>query len=157
MSLHTPHTRAAFRRIAPAAMLIFASTQLFAQQPLSLTLSGNAEVPPVTTSARGVGQITVLADHTVTGTIRTEGFEPTKAHIHDGAINANGPAIVTLEKITTSSFTVPPNTKLTDAQYSRYVAGNLYVNVHSAKYPDGEIRAQLLRAETASTPMRPAY
>lgn len=157
MNLHAPHTKAAFRRIVPTAMLIFASTQLFAQQPMSLTLSGNAEVPPTTTSARGTGQITVLADHTVSGTITTEGFEPTMAHIHEGAMHANGPVIIPLTKATTSSFAVPPNTKLTDAQYSSYVAGNLYVNVHSAKYPDGEIRAQLLRTGTASTPMRPAY
>ena len=38
----------------------------------------------------------------------------------------------------------PPNATLTEAQYNAYKAGNLYVNVHSAKYPNGEVRAQLL-------------
>jgi hypothetical protein len=40
-------------------------------------------------------------------------------------------------------FDAPAGAKLTDAQYAAYKAGNLYVNVHSAKNPGGEIRAQL--------------
>ena len=33
---------------------------------------------------------------------------------------------------------------LSDEQYASYLAGNLYVQVHSAKYPNGELRGQLL-------------
>jgi hypothetical protein len=33
--------------------------------------------------------------------------------------------------------------KLTDAQMASFKAGNLYVNVHSAANPGGEIRGQL--------------
>ena len=33
--------------------------------------------------------------------------------------------------------------KLTEAQYESYKAGKLYVNVHSARNPGGEIRGQL--------------
>jgi hypothetical protein len=32
---------------------------------------------------------------------------------------------------------------LSSAQFDAYRSGNLYVNVHSAAYPNGEIRAQL--------------
>jgi len=35
------------------------------------------------------------------------------------------------------------NTTLTSAQFDAYRAGDLYVNVHSAANPSGEIRAQI--------------
>jgi hypothetical protein len=38
---------------------------------------------------------------------------------------------------------VPAGSKLTDAQYASFKAGNLYVNVHSPDHKGGEIRTQL--------------
>ena len=43
----------------------------------------------------------------------------------------------------TTAFVAPDGAKLTEAQYAAYKAGNLYVNVHSAKFPNGEVRAQI--------------
>ena len=43
------------------------------------------------------------------------------------------------------------------AQYTSFTSGNLYINVHSAQRPYGEIRAQLLRTEAAATPTRATY
>ena len=139
------------------ALLLVASANLHAQQPISISLSGDAEVPPVTTSAKGTGQITVMPDRTVSGSIKVSGLVPTMAHIHEGAVGKNGPPIITLTKTASDSFAVPAGARLTDAQYTGFTSGELYVNVHSAQYPNGEIRAQLLRTEAAATPTRAGY
>ncbi|KVW96951.1 CHRD domain-containing protein [Thiobacillus denitrificans] len=144
-------------RVAPLALLRLSSANLYAQQAMSISLNGAAEVPPVATSATGSGQITVFTDHRVSGRIKTSGFVPTMAHIHEGAVGKNGPPIITLTQTANDSFVVPAGARLTDAQYTSFTAGELYVNVHSAQYPNGEIRAQLLRTETDGTPTRADY
>lgn len=149
-------TTSLLSRVAPLALLL-ASANLYAQQPMSISLNGAAEVPPVTTSARGTGQITALSDHMVSGSIKTSGLVQTMARIHEAAAGKNGPPIITLTQTGNDSFAVPAGAKLTDAQYTSFTTGNLYVNVHSAQYPNGEIRAQLLRTEAAGTPTRADY
>ena len=110
----------------------------------NVTLSGNEEVPPVTTSATGGGTITVGNDKSVSGSVKTSGVAATAAHIHIGALGKNGPVIVPLVKGSDgSTWSVPAGAKLTDAQYDAYKAGNLYVNVHSAANKGGEVRGQL--------------
>jgi hypothetical protein len=144
------------RRVVPLALLLLASISLHAQQPMMISLKGAAEVPAVNTPASGTGQITVLADQTVSGSIKTAGLVPTAAHIHEGASGQSGPAIITLTKTGADSFVVPDAARLTDAQYASFKSGDLYINVHSARHPTGEIRGQLLPMEIADTPLRPA-
>lgn len=156
-----PHPSLSFRRrlarLAPLALLLLFAAQPRAEQALTLSLKGSAEVPPVSTAATGSGQVTVLPDHTVSGSIKVSGMTPTMAHIHEAAAGQNGPPIIPLTKTGNDGFVVPADARLSDAQYASYVAGKLYVNVHSAQYPNGELRGQLLRTETAATPQRPAY
>ncbi|MFL6465307.1 MAG: CHRD domain-containing protein [Bryobacteraceae bacterium] len=106
-------------------------------------LTGTQEVPPVSTNASGKSTISVASDKSVSGSVITDAMTGTAAHIHQGAMGANGPVIIPLTKTSDKAFTVPANTKLTDAQYDAYRAGNLYVNVHSAAHPAGEIRVQM--------------
>ena len=108
-----------------------------------VTLSGNNEVPAVATSASGSGTVTIKDDRSVSVHIMVTGMTATAAHIHEAAAGANGPVIVPFTKTGDNVFDAPAGAKLTDAQYAAYKAGNLYVNVHSAKNPGGEIRAQL--------------
>jgi hypothetical protein len=106
-------------------------------------LWGSSEVPPVSTSAYGTGVVNIAPDRSVTVTVSVIDMVPTAAHIHEGAAGANGPVIVPLNKISERAFVAPDGAKLTEAQYAAYKAGNLYVNVHSAKFPNGEVRAQI--------------
>jgi CHRD domain len=112
-------------------------------QTSPLALSGDQEVPAVITTALGTGTFEIPPDRSITGSVATTGINATAAHIHDGAVGKNGPVIVPLTKSGDNTWSVAPNTKLTDEQYASYLAGNLYVNVHSLSNPGGEIRAQL--------------
>jgi hypothetical protein len=109
----------------------------------NVVLSGNQEVPPVNTAATGSGTITVLMDRSVTGTVTTSGVAGTVAHIHLAAPGQNGPVIIPLNKTGDNMWSVPASIRLNDTQYEAYKVGNLYVNVHSAANPGGEIRGQL--------------
>ena len=110
----------------------------------SVTLTGKQEVPPVATAASGTGTFTVGLDHMVTGSVSTAGLAAVAAHIHIGKTGVNGPVVVGLVKTDNDIWSVPAGAKLSDAQYAAYLAGELYVNVHTAANKGGEIRAQLL-------------
>ena len=109
----------------------------------NVSLTGAQEVPAVSTTAAGSGNVTIKEDRSVSAKITVSGMTPTAAHIHEAAAGANGPVIVPFNKTGDNTFEAPAGAKLTDAQYASYKAGKLYVNVHSAKNPGGEIRAQL--------------
>jgi hypothetical protein len=110
---------------------------------INVMLSGAQEVPPVTTSATGKGTVTIGDDKSVSGSVTTTGIMGTAAHIHEAAAGKNGPVIVPMTKSGDNMWTFAPGAKLTDAQMESLKAGNLYINVHSAANPGGEIRGQL--------------
>jgi hypothetical protein len=109
---------------------------------IKVTLAGDQEVPPVRSAGTGAGTITVGADKSVSGSVTTTGVAGTAAHVHEAATGKNGPVIIPLTK-SGDTYTVPAGAKLTDAQFASFQAGNLYVNVHTAANPDGEMRGQL--------------
>ena len=106
-------------------------------------LWGSNEVPPVQTQAYGTGVSNIAPDRSVTVTLSVIDMIPTAAHIHEGAVGANGPVIVPLDKISERAFVARDGARLTEEQYAAYKAGSLYVNVHSARYPNGEVRSQI--------------
>lgn len=116
---------------------------LASAEDVAVSLSGDQEVPAVTTSAKGTGKITIADDKSVSGSIETTGMMGTAAHIHEAPPGQNGKPVITLEKKGDNEWVVPAGAKLTDAQYASFKAGNLYVNVHSAAHKGGEIRTQL--------------
>jgi hypothetical protein len=109
----------------------------------NVTLSGANEVPPATTSASGSGTVSVGEDCSVSAKITVRDMTATAAHIHQGAAGANGPVIVPFNKTADNTFEAASGAKMNEAQCAAYKAGGTYVNVHSAKNPGGEVRAQL--------------
>jgi hypothetical protein len=135
------------KRIATAilsgGLAVIAACASMAAMSETVPLAGSNEVPPVTTTATGTADITIGADRSVKASVTAKGMTATASHIHMAAAGANGPVIVPFTKSGDNTFSAAADAKLTEEQFAAYKAGKLYVNVHSAKDPGGEIRGQL--------------
>lgn len=110
---------------------------------ISVALSGQNEIPPVTTPATGTGTLTVGPDKSVRGRVTISGMSATVAHIHEAAAGSNGAIVIPLAKTSDNVWVVPADVRLTDAQHESYKAGKLYFNIHSEAHKSGEIRGQI--------------
>src|SRR5439155_260528 len=79
------------------------------------------------------------------------------AHIHNAAVGVNGPVVRTLTgdftgttAVTLWRFDDPE--PLTPALVSELLKGNLYINLHTAANPGGEIRGQLTINQPSAAP-----
>ena len=87
-----------------------------------------------------------LATGGVQGNLIITGLTATAAHIHNAFAGVSGPVLVGLDQdaVDPLLFTVPAGAMLDAAGVDRLLAGALYVNVHTAAEPGGEIRGQIL-------------
>ncbi len=138
-----PRSVRRFQTSALLGALLFGALGSALSADLTVKLTGDQEVPAVTTSATATGTIVIKADKSVSGSITTVGIEGTMAHIHLAPPGTNGPPIITLVKKSENVWSVPSGAMLTDDQFKSFKDGNLYLNVHSAAHPGGEIRTQL--------------
>ena len=106
-------------------------------------LDGNQENPPLTVAATGTGAFT-LTEEALIYKITVSGLTgaPTAAHIHTAAIGVNGPVTITILPNFVGN-TATGTVVLTAAQRRDLISGNMYVNVHTAANPGGEIRGQI--------------
>ncbi|MFN8535683.1 MAG: CHRD domain-containing protein [Dehalococcoidia bacterium] len=111
---------------------------------LMAVLSSSNEVPTNTSAAIGYARIEVSDDLTqVSYYLSSTITNTTVAHIHLGKFGENGPPIITLAS--TGGFTeVHGLAAITPEIAAALFFRGLYVNVHSATYPGGEIRGQLV-------------
>lgn len=142
MTMVRAHVLRLFRMVAVACALTCVP-HVVAAQEVKVALSGNQEIPPVTTNASGSGTFVVAADRAVSGSVTVSGVSVTVAHVHEGAAGSNGPIVFPLTRVSDTVWSVPPGIRLSDAQYASYKAGNLYFNIHSEAHKAGEIRGQI--------------
>ena len=142
MHTNTPASFPSRRVYLLATIMGMASFGVMAAE-MNVELSGDQEVPPVTTLASGEARFTVGDDMSLSGSVETEGVKGTAAHIHAGAAGENGPVVIPLTMKGDNGWVVPAKTKLTAEQLTELQAGGMYVNVHSEAHKDGEIRGQL--------------
>lgn len=108
------------------------------------TLAGWQEVPGNNSSARGDCTATLNADQTSISINCTHNVtNPTMAHLHRGTVGRNG-AIMCALNVTGNS--VSGTCPLTSEDVEQLFDIALYVNVHSASFPGGEVRTQLVPA-----------
>jgi hypothetical protein len=135
------------------ALLVVACGPLTDAIPVTVSseLAGENEVPPVATAA--AGQVTA----TLTGTtLVVEGsftglmsdlreIQEAAAHVHRAPAGENGPIVqgLTVEPGDGRAGTITGTLELGAELVAAFLAGELYVNIHTDGNPAGELRAQL--------------
>lgn len=130
------------------ALFMVGATGQAATRVFKATLNGASEVPP--TASTGTGTATAMlntATRRLSWDVTYSGLSgPARAaHIHGPAApGKNAPVVIPF----TGNLKSPirGSKVLTPAQMSSLEAGDYYINIHTAKYPPGEIRGQLTPA-----------
>lgn len=113
----------------------------------AVVLSGAEEVPGTATIATGTATLDVnLGTGALGGRLVVSRMTATAAHIHAGFAGQNGAVVVGLaeDPATPGAWEFAPAAALTASQVDALLAGGLYLNVHSAAAPAGEIRGQIV-------------
>jgi CHRD domain len=125
-----------------------------AQTPYVMRLTGANEVPLGDPDGIGIASVTIdIIDSTANGAqicwdLSYSGItQPTLAHIHSGAPGANGPILVPFVPFTDLGATSATGCTGASGVVAQQIVddpGNFYVNVHTADFPGGALRGQLV-------------
>ena len=138
--------------------LVFAQTEQ--TEAFSAMLSGGEEVPPVDTAATGVASFTLEGEESIKYDVNVTGLDKvTAAHIHNAPKGENGEVVATLFKADNPTGQISGNLangtittsnvegQMQGAPFGDLVkaveTGKTYVDVHTEKNPNGEIRGQI--------------
>jgi hypothetical protein len=112
---------------------------------LQAALAGDQEVPPTGSMGTGTADITLdRASNELVWRISYSGLSgpATAAHFH-GPASPGSNAGVQVNLGDDLKSPIMGSAILTDAQEQQLLAGQWYVNIHTAAHPDGEIRGQV--------------
>ncbi len=116
------------------------------------TLTGAQVAPANTSSATGTGVAVIdPATRIMKATIVMAGILGTEAHIHIAPPGIAGPIIFPMIEPVAGSGIWSTQATLTEAQFNGFKAGSYYFDVHSAAFPNGEVRAQALQQLPGTT------
>lgn len=134
-------------------------------QKFTASLSGDQEVPPNTSTAKGWAWFKPMGD-SVGYQVNATGLDKVSmAHIHGGKTGENGDPIAMLQimqssgpingtlaqgNITSSDLMGSLAGKSVSDLLSKMQSGEAYVNVHTEANPNGEIRGQISLANTTT-------
>ena len=134
-------------------------------QKFTASLSGDQEVPPNTSTAKGWAWFKPTGD-SVGYQVNATGLDKVSmAHIHGGKTGENGDPIAMLQimqssrpingtlaqgNITSSDLMGSLAGKSVSDLLSKMQSGEAYVNVHTEANPNGEIRGQISLANTTT-------
>jgi hypothetical protein len=130
-----------------ATALLMVSLPAFSEtMTFEADMKGSSEVPPTDSAATGSAEVSVdTATKKLSWTVTSTGLsgEATAAHFHGPAApGANADPAVDI-----SSALAKGSADLSDQQLADLQAGKWYINIHTAKFPDGEIRGQVEMAK----------
>lgn len=113
---------------------------------ITAKLSGDQEVPAVTTDAVGVATVHFSPDRTMATlnvTVSNLSSAVTGAHIHKGAVGTNGSIVLDFSG-DYSNGRITKTFPVDAARIAEFIKGELYLNIHTANNGGGELRGQLL-------------
>lgn len=115
-------------------------------------LTGDQEVPPVSTEGNGFGFVVLHLHDSGNLLIDVDVFVsnmvPTAAHLHEAPIGQNGDVVFPLSPAPEDANRyLLSGASVTQTQIDTILAGGWYLNVHSDAHPGGEIRGQLTDGE----------
>lgn len=116
--------------------------------PYRAMIDGSQEVPAVSTSASGLGVFNLSLDKKkLMYWISADGLSGSisGAHLHAGAMGINGAVVVDLSSgIMGNAIVGVADVSAISGFDTDLMAGNIYVNIHTAANMNGEIRGQLM-------------
>jgi len=123
-----------------SAAPVFAETVTF-----KADLKGSSEVPPTDSAGTGSANVTVDTNtKKLSWTVTSTGLsgDAVAAHFHGpAAAGKNADPVVDI-----SAAIAKGSAEISDKQLADLQAGKWYVNIHTEKFPNGEIRGQVEKA-----------
>jgi hypothetical protein len=142
--------------LALAALVAIAVPALAASSKYKATLNGKQEKPTSDSKATGSATFTVASNgKSIKYTLKASKLSgsPQAAHVHFGKPGVAGPVVVNIcakpcklpksGTLTSKQFAKAPGVANFAAAVKAVKNGQAYVNIHTKKYPAGEIRGQI--------------